>query len=57
MMANPWKRRFTAPPRDQRCVADVTLRDGSGAQCMRARVVDDLCRQHDRLQREKGKVK
>lgn len=42
------RRFFDAPPA-QRCVAIITLRDGSLADCGRRRVVGRLCRQHDKL--------
>lgn len=43
------KRRFTAAHPSVRCVASITLRDGSRAQCMRHRVYADLCVQHHRI--------
>lgn len=40
------KRRFIDAPQDERCKYDITLRDGSGAQCGRRKVDGDYCRQH-----------
>lgn len=42
-------RAFTAAPNDGRCKQDIRLRDGSGAQCMRAARKDGLCLQHWRM--------
>lgn len=42
-------RAFTAAPNALRCKQDITLRDGSGAQCMRAARRDGLCIQHYRI--------
>jgi hypothetical protein len=49
------KRRYTAPPDDQRCRQDITLRGdgpGEGARCMRRAVVDGMCRQHAEMARD-----
>jgi hypothetical protein len=41
------KRPFTAPPEHLRCIAHAsTAVKGEGAQCMRAKKIGDLCRQH-----------
>ena len=41
------KRRFgLSLTTDNRCRADITLGDGSGAQCMRLKKVGDYCQQH-----------
>lgn len=44
------KRKFLAPPAGTRCKATISLRDGSGAQCMRREAWDGLglCWQHQR---------
>jgi len=44
-------RRFVDAPNDDRCQADIRLRDGSGAQCGRRRQVGDTqyCSQHRRI--------
>lgn len=42
-------RRFIDAQQEVRCKADVTLRDGSLAQCGRRRVVGDLCTQHAKI--------
>lgn len=48
------KRGFTAPPTADRCTANITLRDGSGAACMHRRVAGtDRCWQHPRRTPEK----
>lgn len=47
-------RKFTAAKNDVRCKADIRLRDGSGAQCMRAAKIDGYCKQHARLRRTKA---
>lgn len=41
------RRRYTAAKSDQRCKADIKLRDSSGAQCMRAAKIDGYCKQHE----------
>lgn len=41
------RRAFTAPAQSDRCVQNVTLDDGSGAQCMHKR--SSLCAQHFRI--------
>jgi hypothetical protein len=41
-----FSRRFTAPPYELRCEAEVTARDGSKCPCMRAKAVGIYCRQH-----------
>jgi hypothetical protein len=48
------KRKFTAPPTDERCQHTVTLGDGSTAQCMRREAWDGLglCWQHQRKANE-----
>jgi hypothetical protein len=44
------RRAFTAPSQAERCTGNVTLSDGSGAQCMHKRITgDDRCRQHPRV--------
>jgi hypothetical protein len=44
------KRRYSAPPEHDRCRWDITLPgDGSGAQCMRRRMVGQLCTQHAKM--------
>ncbi len=43
------KRRFVDAPQDMRCQWEITLRDGSKAQCGRARKVDQLCTQHAKM--------
>lgn len=43
------KRRFFDAPAEQRCRWDVTLRDGSTAQCGRAHVDGVLCTQHAKM--------
>lgn len=43
------RRAFFAPPTDLRCCWDTTMRDGSGAQCMRRAVEGRLCRQHAKM--------
>lgn len=40
------KRRFIDTPSGMRCQWEVTLKDGSKAQCGRARKVGQLCTQH-----------
>ena len=40
------KRRFIDAPISARCLYDITLKDGSGAQCGRYRKIGDYCRQH-----------
>ena len=40
------KRAYTAPVQSARCTANVVLRDGSGAACMKPRRVGTLCWQH-----------
>ncbi|KAF1692693.1 hypothetical protein CSC64_06815 [Pseudoxanthomonas koreensis] len=42
-------RRFIDAPTDMRCRWDVTLRDGSRAQCGRLRKHGDLCTQHQKM--------
>lgn len=49
MMTETKVRRFIDAPQGLRCKADITLRDGSQAQCGRYAKVDGLCRQHKRL--------
>ena len=44
------KRQFIDAPNAERCKADVTLSDGSKAQCGRRRKVGDLCLQHHKKQ-------
>jgi hypothetical protein len=42
------KRSFTAPLQTERCEGNVTLSDGSGAQCMHKRQKGrKFCRQHE----------
>lgn len=41
--------RFVDAFTDQRCQWDVTLRDGSKAQCGRAKKVGQLCTQHAKM--------
>lgn len=43
---NAKRRAFTAAREPNRCKADIKLRDGSGAQCMRAAKIEGLCAQH-----------
>ncbi len=43
------KRTFVDAPRDQRCTAIVTLKDGSLADCGRYRKIGDLCTQHAKM--------
>lgn len=43
------KRAYTAAKDDVRCYQDITLRDGSGARCMRPGPMNGLCPQHFRL--------
>lgn len=43
------RRAFTAANNRVRCKADITLRDGSGAQCMREAKKNHLCLQHHRI--------
>ena len=40
------KRRFIDAPNGSRCLYDIKLKDGSGAQCGRYRKIGDYCRQH-----------
>ena len=42
-------RRFIDAPQGARCAYDITLKDGSGAQCGRARTEGDYCTQHARI--------
>jgi hypothetical protein len=51
-MSNAWKRRYTAPPTNQRCRYDIRKPFGEGAQCMRRAVVDGMCRQHAAMARD-----
>lgn len=48
------KRNYTAADARgvDRCEADITLRDGSGARCMRAAKIDGLCAQHAKMTAE-----
>lgn len=41
--------RFVDAPQDMRCQWDVTLRDGSKAQCGRRRKIGQLCTQHHKM--------
>lgn len=41
--------RFIDAPADERCEWTIKLRDGSGAQCGRRRVVGSLCTQHAKI--------
>jgi hypothetical protein len=50
------RRAFRAPPENERCQADITLRDGSGALCMRRATIGNppaYCWQHARLMEAK----
>lgn len=49
------KRMFTAAFDDVRCRADIRLKDGSGAQCMRKRVNGRYCVQHTKIFDERFK--
>ncbi len=49
MKAPRYTRRFSAARYPERCRADITLRDGSGAQCMRKCTVGELCTQHAKM--------
>lgn len=42
------RRAFTAAKNQDRCKADIRLRDGSGAQCMRQGKVNGFCLQHSK---------
>jgi hypothetical protein len=48
---NTKARRFTDAPNDKRCMFDITLRDGSKAQCGRYRKLGCYCRQHAKIQK------
>lgn len=39
-------RRFIDAPNDMRCMQDITMKDGSGAQCGRYRKLGQFCTQH-----------
>lgn len=44
------RRNYFAPPDEDRCVWDITLRsDKSGARCMRRKTEGDLCTQHAKM--------
>ena len=43
------KRRFIDAPTEQRCEAELTLKDGSLAQCGRYKKVGNLCTQHAKM--------
>ena len=43
------KRIFKDAPYEARCEANITLRDGSQAQCGRYRKVGCLCKQHAKI--------
>lgn len=43
------KRRFIDAPSDERCAWEVTLADGSKAQCGRRHTDGQLCTQHARM--------
>lgn len=38
--------RYLSRTQDERCMADIKLRDGSDAQCQRYRAVGTYCKQH-----------
>lgn len=44
------KRRFIDAPSELRCEWEITLRDGSKAQCGRRKAVRNLCTQHANMQ-------
>lgn len=52
------ERRFNANPPEgqQRCSANITLRDGSQAQCMRRAKVDGMCKQHSDIQERDNRL-
>jgi len=51
------KRKWTDAPNDQRCRYDITLRDGSKAQCGRRRVNGDYCKQHQNMEAARAALK
>lgn len=48
------KRTFVDAPYGKRCMADITLKDGSMAQCGRYRKIGILCRQHHKIAKKLG---
>lgn len=43
------RRAFTAALYEDRCKWDIKLKDGSGAQCMRAKTGEYFCAQHTKM--------